>query len=462
MGRRWGRVTAWIFSSLFILLFPGVNARSGSCAPAEDELIPHTKREMLSVDFWLRKTRGCNRVIMTPEQIGQFNREIIQKVDAVCDLKGYPESLSKEELTDFIGRYKIPVSIRYDTSGKIAQPELYEALKANVNLEGIGAQNPVKYGIAMRRTLLRSFPADTAIYSSPESEFDRFQETACFAFEPALILHQSKDGDWYFVQIYNYRGWVKAGDIALTDREVWLAYLGRPDFLVATGNRVRTQGNYYDQDISRLEFDMGTKIPLAETIPSHVNNQAVIGNYVVKIPCRDAQGQLLFKTALLAETEDVHKGYLPYTRGNVIRQAFKLLGERYDWGDKFGGKDCSSFILSVYHAFGFNLPRNTAEQRISAGKIHNLDESAPLSKRNALLNQVKPGALLYTDGHAMLYLGKVKGVHYVLHNFTNYSRQEGNEWKPYPVYEVMVTSTLLAAESERTFLEKVTTIIELK
>lgn len=440
----------------FLIFFPCV------CVTAEDMLIPHTQREMLSADFWLRKTKGRNKVIMTPDEVVQFNQEIIKKVDAVYDLKDYQESLSKEELTGFIEFYKIPGSIRYDAGGSPVGLEFYEPLKANTNLSGINAQNPVQYGIAVRRTSLRSFPADVAIYSSAESEFDRFQETGCFAFEPVLILHQSKDGDWYFVQTYNYRGWVKAADIALTDRKVWPAYLDQPEFLVAAGKRVRTQCNYNDNNISRLELGMGTKIPLAENIPAHVNNQAVIGNYVVQIPCRDAQGQLLFKTALLAESEDVHKGYLPYTRGNVLRQAFKLLGERYDWGDKFGGKDCSSFILAIYRCFGFNLPRNTAEQKISAGKICNLDRSEPLRKRKAWLKRVKPGALLYSDGHAMLYLGKVKGAHYVMHNFTNYSRQEGNEWKICPVYEVMVTSALLACEPERTFLEKVTTILELE
>ncbi|WP_399387467.1 NlpC/P60 family protein [Thermoanaerobacterium sp. CMT5567-10] len=129
-------------------------------------------------------------------------------------------------------------------------------------------------------------------------------------------------------------------------------YLG-----VVTGNHIRTQFNPFDKDISELEFDMGTRIPLENNKLVSIGNQNTFGNHVVKLPTKDVNGNLVFKDALVSTLQDINRGYLPYTRANILRQAFKLLGDRYGWGDSFNGRDCSSFIMYVYKTFGFRLPK---------------------------------------------------------------------------------------------------------
>jgi cell wall-associated NlpC family hydrolase len=59
---------------------------------------------------------------------------------------------------------------------------------------------------------------------------------------------------------------------------------------------------------------------------------------------------------------DTAPDYLPLTRANVIRQAFKFLGERYGWGHSFNARDCSGFTNDVYRSFGILMPPNSGAQ----------------------------------------------------------------------------------------------------
>ncbi|MBA7576496.1 hypothetical protein ES708_18337 [subsurface metagenome] len=82
---------------------------------------------------------------------------------------------------------------------------------------------------------------------------------------------------------------------------------------------------------------MGDKITLIEfneipeSIPiNNLHAQSPHGCYVVKIPVKDEEGHLEFRLALIARSNDICEGYLPYTRGNIIQQAFKLFPVYYE------------------------------------------------------------------------------------------------------------------------------------
>jgi hypothetical protein len=65
-------------------------------------------------------------------------------------------------------------------------------------------------------------------------------------------------------------------------------------------------------------------------------------------------------------------------------------------------------------------------------------------------------------GHVMMYLGKVDGVHYMIHNFHKYSVREGDALIAVPINEVAVTSILLHASSGYPFVERFTSVLELE
>ncbi|MEG6566775.1 SH3 domain-containing protein [Thermoanaerobacterium saccharolyticum] len=420
-------------------------------------IIPGTKSEMLDAEYWIEKIPDRDHLIMMQDDIIKFNQKIVEKCDSVYDLRSYRDSFTYDELLSLIKEYKLPEKEMYFGNGEVVKSDFYHHIADNLNITEIKEVNPVQYGITIRKTSIRSFPTEIAVYSRKgDIEFDRFQETSCQAIEPVIVLHESKDKKWYFVQMYNYKGWAKVTDIAIAkNKEEVFDYLDTDDFIVVTGNRVRTQSNPYDDDVSEIQLDMGTRVPLEKDMPDTIGNQSTYGNYVVKLPSRDDKGNLVFKDGLISMKEDVHQGYVPYTRANILNQAFKLIGDRYGWGDSFNGRDCSSLIMHIYKTFGFRLPRNADEQERCPGIVHQFSDDLSLIDRIEAFKGIKPGAALYMPGHAMMFVGIDGGVPYIIHDFTGYAERNGDKYDFIPVNEVMVTSSLLITADGKMFLERI-------
>jgi len=427
-------------------------------------VLPGSLEGMNDENYWIDKLKESKSVIMTNDQIEKFNSEIIKKVSVVYDLHNYKDSVGKNELTGYVNFYAIPKKAMYDSKGAAINDNFYNKVKANCNLAAIKENSPIAFGVVVRKTNLRTFPTEEGVYdSSTAREIDRFQESSAEACEPVIILYSSLDKKWSFIQMYNYRAWVKSEDIAIAkDKKEFLDFLDIKSFLVVTGNHVRTQFNPYNKDISQVEFGMGTRVPLVENAPEYINNHSSAGNYTVKLPCRDDKGMLQFKNALLSMKEDVNIGFLPYTRENIIKEAFKQLGDRYDWGNKYSGRDCSGFIASVYNTFGIKLPRNTDEQEKGAGTTYKFSSGDSLEKRNVTLDKVKPGAVIFMKGHEMMYLGKVDGQHFMIHDFVGYGKKESTTYTFVPVYEVAVTSTEIQLSSGQPFIKNFTSVLQLE
>ncbi|PHO06811.1 glycoside hydrolase [Thermoanaerobacterium thermosaccharolyticum] len=417
---------------------------------------------MLDVEYWIEKIPDADSLIMAQNDIMKFNQKIVEKCDSVYDLRSYGVGFTHDELLSLIKEYKMSEKEMYFRNGEVVKSDFYNYIADNLNISGIKEVNSVQYGITIRKTSIRSFPTDIAVYSKRgDIEFDRFQETLCQALEPVLVLHESKDKNWHFIQMYNYRGWAKSTDIAIAkNKEEVFDYLDTDDFIVVTGNHVRTQFNPYYSDVSEIQFDMGTTIPLEKDMPDSVANQSIYGNYVIKLPSRDDKGNLVFKDGLISIKEDVRRGYAPYTRANVLNQAFKLIGDRYGWGDSFNGRDCSSFIMYVYKTFGFRLPRNADEQEKCPGIVRKFADGLSLDERIKIFDLIKPGALIYMSGHAMMFVGIDSGVPYIIHDFTGYGVKIGDKYDFIPVNEVMVTSSLLPTSMGIPFIGRFSSAIQ--
>lgn len=422
-------------------------------------LVPGTEEKMLGADYWIGKLQDKSRLIMDEDSIRIFNEEIIGKSKGVLDIFKCKKTLERSELVELINLYKIPSEIRYDIKGDEISKEFYNSLIINTNLDGVKDETSIRYGIAIRNTDIRSFPTSEYIFKTREDkEFDRFQETGCQAFEPVLVLHESRDGKWYFIQMYNYSGWVRKEDIAIGEKNAIEEFAKPGSFVIVTGNYVQLQYNPYDSRISRLKLYMGTKIPLLKDLET-IDNQGVLNNYPVKIPVRDEKGRLEFKAALISKSEDLNEGYLPYTRENILRQIFKLLGDRYGWGDRFSGRDCSSTIMYVYKTFGLRLARNASEQEEGPGRLLKL-EGLDGEKRDKCFEGVNPGAAIYMPGHVMMYIGMDNDEPFMIHNFHGYSRLKDEELEFVPVNQVFVTSTHIITSSGKKYIDDFTSILE--
>lgn len=417
---------------------------------------------MLSADFWLARVSGNGNIIAGREKIEFLNREIMEQSSGIVyDLAQYPAKISKEKLAILLDEHCFMEQKRY-VGRKLLGDEYYRKIEEEMNMSEVSGDIIIGYGFTVRRTDLRILPTFDFVTNGPgDYEFDRLQQTAVTAAEPLLVLHVSRSQQWYFVQSSCASGWITADHIAIAEnRGEWLSYLAAENFLIVTGNRIRLGFNQYSPEVSEMEFYMGDKLPLVyEGVPCCVDRQSVVGNYVVNLPIRRLDGQLGFKLALVPIVSDVCQGYLSYTRENILRQAFKMQGDRYGWGGSFNGRDCSSFVMDIYRSFGIKLPRNTREQMNTAGKTIDFTGKTD-QQRRALFQELELGTALYFPGHVMLYIGEYHGDHYVIHAIAECadSKQCNVDYTPtsIPLYNIMITPVSLLRTNGQTLFASLT------
>lgn len=383
--------------------------------------IPMLKTDHLTADYWLAKVADANTVLLTQAQISARNKDTFARQPEMTVLAALPQSLSATALTEKIsGASARPGQPRFYANGTAVSAAQWQAYQHNLNIEAVQPANPVRFGLVVKRTDLRSMPtADRVHNENMALDLDRFQETALFPGEAVAVLHQSRDGKWLLLQNYHYTGWVQAADIALGSRQQVLAYSEQAPFLVVTGARAYTSYTPAVPAISELLLDMGSRLPLLTTKDTghNVHGQNPHASYIVKLPVRNSDGSLDFTPALIARQQDVSIGYLPYTTANVLQQAFKFLGDRYGWGHDYDSRDCTGFIIEIYRSFGLLMPRNSGQQG-EGSYGHNIRFSAQSSHSDKLaaISDASAGDLIYRPGHVMLYLGNDNGEPFVIHS----------------------------------------------
>jgi cell wall-associated NlpC family hydrolase len=420
--------------------------------------IPGVTQKMLNPKFWVCQTKDPDKLIMTGEQIELYNRKNFRECPVLKNLRQFNRILSKEKVVEMIDKVSSkPKSKRY-LNGKEIGEEYFALLEKNLNRENIPNLVQIRFAITVKRTEMRAFPTFDRVFSEPDDiEIDRFIETALYPVEPLAIIHQSTDKKWFLAQAYNYLAWVPVEAVALTSRHELFSYLDAKNFLVVTGKGVLTAFNPVRPEISELQLDMGVKVPLArsEEIPMDIDGQHPAGNYVVKLPVRNAAGHLEFRLGLVAQADDVRVGFLPLTRRNIITQAFKFLGQRYGWGGMFNTRDCSAFIMDNFRSMGVMLPRNAGEQgKLALGITHKMDKNTDLAARKRIFDSLGP-APVYMNGHAMLYLGKYQDDYYIIHDFAGFRAPDADGKMKSSKTRCVFVTPLLATylSSGKTYME---------
>jgi hypothetical protein len=394
--------------------------------PVVDGVMP----DMLNPSFWVELYEDSDKIIMTSDEIRQFNERNFKALPFLFDFKVLPRMVEGEEVLKWInGLSTVPASARYDESGNRYQQKDYDKLKENLNKGKIAESMNVAYGFTVKRTQMRTWPSFKKSFPDAASRrIDYFTETAVYAAEPVQIYHISADGHWYFARVYNYRGWIPAGDIALCPAEELEKYLNFSDFLVVKGPKIYIPESQ-DLRISGLQLDMVVKL--------RVLSESSEG-YVVNFPVCDDNNGLRFVPITIPFSEDVSRGFPDYTVKNVLIQAFRFLGEPYGWGGMNNAGDCSSFIEDVYRSFGIILPRNSNQQEKLEGFVSFAGKGR--IERLKILDSLKPGTPLYMPGHAMMYLGRFNGRYYIIHNVTTiYIKDADGALTPAELNQVSVT-----------------------
>ena len=438
---------------------------------------PKVEGFMLESEYWIEKIKDAKKLILNEKEIVEFNKKSFRKMkfkgfeEWLYDLETYPKTITRKELLNIMKTYSSEDVFPSKSCYNVHANKIPETIKKDVlcqaNFDGIPDEIRIEWGMLVNREDVRAFPTDTVFAEEPKYiDFDLFQLTILPVGSPVVILHQSKNGKWYYIQSMIYKGWVKRENIALAkNKKEVFDYANSAKFLMVAESRIETEPNPFIKEISNILFQMGDKLPLIEfdeipeSIPmNNLHAQSPQGCYVVKIPVKDEEGYLEFRLALIARSNDICEGYLSYTRGNIIHQAFKLLGERYGWNGMFKRRDCSQFIMNVYKTMNIIIPSYTRMQEEgAAGK--SIKFSGSIQRRERVLNKLQPGDPIHLKGHVAMYLGKVGENHYIIHSGSGYGiKSKDGRIKQVTVHGIFISEVhqRLMTE-EKSYLEAFTT-----
>ena len=420
--------------------------------PAE-EALPGIPTEVQYSDYWIRTAPDPDRVILSLEEIEEFNSNNPLNGTSLVDVLNLPEEIDGTSLRNHLAsnaRHLLE-STYYVTENiplEMSERHLIAALMDTLNVPDV---IPLRFGVMLRREMGKIWPTTIPLMSEPgDNEFDQGVVSSIDMGEPVTLLHTSKDGRWSFVQTYGFTCWISSNAVAFGNIETARELTDKTAPLLAVGHRVSVYGTPED-GVAVGNIQMGSYLPLR-----------IAGNNFceVLIPGRGENNELVAKRGYIRRGSDVTIGFLPYTLRNIYRQSFVLYGRRYGWGGMFEERDCSSFVLDVFRCFGFRLPRNST-QLLQASTVIIPLEKYDREARMEILKSAPCGiTLLGNPGHIMIYLGNVMGTPYVIHSFWAWRTPSGyGSDITHRVARVTVTDLMLGdGSSKGSFIDRLTHI----
>ena len=382
----------------------------------------------LTPEYWAARLPDADTPILDRAQIQAQNARMRTQDPHIQDIAALPAALPAAQLRASITALsRWPARTLYDVHGTAVATAQRADIEANLALDALPAQVIPQYGLVVHRAALRTFPTRQRVFSSPgNTDIDRFQESALFPGDKVAVVHRSADGAWLFVHSERYSAWIEAQHVATGSKQVVLGYGAQGPYRVITGAAAHTAYTPEEPRVSRLQLDMGVRLPVLAQWPASqpVNGQQAHASWVVQLPVREADGTLALVPALLPRSQDSQADYLPLTPRTLLTQAYKFLGERYGWGHDYDARDCSGFVSEIYRSAGVLLPRNTSAQGVSPALDRvAFDDKDDALQRDRAVAALQVGDLVYIPGHVMMAIGHVDGRTWVIHDTA------GGSWK---------------------------------
>ncbi|WP_342315761.1 SH3 domain-containing protein [Lysobacter sp. FW306-1B-D06B] len=432
--------------------------------PAETGVVG-VERAQLDPAWWVARQAEPDRVILDARAIAAQNAKLMQLDRSMHDLDALPATLERTRVAAWVdGISKRPTRALYDVQGQPVAASDLDAIVANANASAIPASQPTRFGLVVHRADLRAFPTRTRVFSSNDDhDIDRFQESALFPGDPVAIVHESRDGLWWFVVNTRYAAWIEKQYVAKGRAKEVLGYGRRTPFRIVTGARATTVYTPEEPRVSELQLDMGVRVPVLADWPvgEPVNGQHAYTSHVIQLPVRDDNGRLAFAPALLPRREPTSDAPLALASRHLIEQGFKFLGERYGWGHSYNARDCSGFVSEIYRSMGVQLPRNTSDQAVSPALNRiAFNEKDGRDKRMAVVRELQVGDLVYIPGHVMMVIGEVDGEPYVIHDTTglSFAGADGRTMRAKTNGVTVSPLTPLLFNGTQTFVDRITNI----
>ncbi|MDE2009203.1 MAG: SH3 domain-containing protein [Candidatus Omnitrophica bacterium] len=418
-------------------------------------LIGHTTRLMKAPGFWISRHPSPDAVIMSPDQIDQFNERISNDKKLTKDIFALVDDSKTESLLAELQKTLAEITSKgyYTAEGIRNDRGFMDMARRNMNLSGVVMGQAPRYGLVVHFASQRFLPTKEGLYAQKgDYDFDQLQNSALDVGTPVAVVHTSADGLWYYVLTDISDGWVEAADIALGDTNQVREFARDGDFAVV----IRPKADIFLNSSMTDFYDyvrMGARLPLSGIDA---------GRVTVNVPVAGADGALVIKQAYM-NAEDVSPGFLPFTARNIYKQALMMLGQPYGWGDMYGEQDCSRFLQMVFATVGIMLPRDSKDQMQVGSSIVDLDDKSDDAKIEALAAVPAANTLLAMKGHIMLYLGMVDGKPYVIHDTTGYKKNVDGHRVKYAIDRVIVSDLSLGQDSpEGSLLQRLTRLVTIE
>ncbi|RKI73341.1 hypothetical protein D7X55_05585 [Corallococcus sp. AB049A] len=452
--------------ALLTLALMGTACAAPSVRPVSDSGVPAFSEDMLSSEFWIRRAPSPDAVLLDAGQVAAKRLRAFGPEGGLVDLKGIPATLTRAQVAGWVrDAQQTPIQAVIDEQGQPVTEAMMDALRQNAAAGHIPETTAARHGLSVRRTHLRSLPSSQRFFASEDlRDYESLQAGVLFPGEPVVIAHQSADQQWLFVMTTQGPAWVQRGDIAEGTAGEVFAYVEKTPGRVVTGDQVRTVFTPEAPEVSELALDMGTPLPRAGVAPGEpVNGASSHASWPVLLPVRKQDGSLAFRSALVRRTADTAPGYLPMTRANILRQAFKFLGERYGWGHQFNARDCSGLTGEVYRSLGLFLPPNSGLQGKSAALNHRLFTARDShEERVQALARAQVGDLVVVPGHVLMIIGHVNGEPYVIQDvpYAVFKDPATQQLRKTKLNQVSVTPLLpLYADDTTLYVDAMTSLV---
>lgn len=446
------------FSSILLLglgiLCPGTGdlhaQRSPDLYSRAPDVIPETAPEMRVPSFWIERMMHPGELVMTGERIEAMNREYHQRMHTLAGqqddtgrrirqqlasspglfaFRPDPGSMTPDELSAAV-REVLESQVRYMRRrpfGNILGVEYADhelaALEEEMSAKGIRGRIEPQPGITVADSRLRIIPALRPEYVGltevGKSRWDVWNLDVLPIASPVDILHVSASGGHLFVLSgYGY-GWVKSERIAMASREEIDAFVHAGDFIVSAGDRIPFYSDSQARYVSGW-MRMGARLPRADPGSSRA----------VRVPVRRTNGELAVQRAWLASDAEVHVGFLPYTRENVVLLGFRMLDNVYDWTGAWYGRNDGTVLRDIFATFGFRIPANGVLLSLFSDQASVISSELSRPEQYGAITDAEPFLTFMTSrsGHSLLYMGVHDGEPIVFDtNGYGYEDADGRE-----------------------------------